>query len=111
MRKFKIAFLSYRSAPFSGGQGIYVYELSRAFKDLGHEVDIISGPPYPKLADGINLIKLPGLDLFSTFNFRDRLNLFFNKKNKDFDDYYEFFIALFGGFPEMSTFGNRAKNY
>ena len=81
MRKFKIAFLSYRSAPFSGGQGIYVYELSRAFKDLGHEVDVISGPPYPKLADGINLIKLPGLDLFSTFNFRDRLNLFFNKKN------------------------------
>ena len=76
MRKFKIAFLSYRSAPFSGGQGIYVYELSRAFKDLGHEVDIISGPPYPKLADGTNLIKLPGLDLFSTFNFRDRLNLF-----------------------------------
>ncbi len=111
MRKFKIAFLSYRSAPFSGGQGIYVYELSRAFKDLGHEVDIISGPPYPKLADGINLIKLPGLDLFSTFNFRDRLNLFFNKKNKDFDDYYEFFIALIGGFPEMRTFGNRAKNY
>ena len=111
MRKFKIAFLSYRSAPFSGGQGIYVYELSRAFKDLGHEVDIISGPPYPKLADGINLIKLPGLDLFSTFNFRDRLNLFFNKENKDFDDYYEFFIALIGGFPEMRTFGNRAKNY
>ena len=111
MRKFKIAFLSYRSAPFSGGQGIYVYELSRAFKDLGHEVDIISGTPYPKLADGVNLIKLPGLDLFSTFNFRDRLNLFFNKENKDFDDYYEFFIALVGGFPEMRTFGNRAKNY
>ena len=47
-KKLKIAFLSYRSKPFSGGQGIYVKYLSKALHELGHEVDIYSGPPYPE---------------------------------------------------------------
>ncbi len=109
MNKLKIAILSYRSAPFSGGQGIFVYELSKAIKDLGHQVDVISGPPYPKLADNIKLIKTPGLNLFESFSLKDRWKKFTSKKGKKFDDYYEFFVALFGGFPEMRTFGNRAQ--
>ena len=107
--KLNIAISSYRSAPFGGGQGIFVYELSKALKVLGHKVDIISGPPYPSLESGVNLIKSPGLDLFSTFVFRDRLILFKNKKNKSLDDWFEFFSALMGGFPEIKTFGNRLK--
>ena len=107
----KIAILSYRSAPFGGGQGIYVYELSKVLKELGHEVDIISGPPYPELIPGIELIKLPGLNLFSTFKFSDRVDLFLNKKNRSFDDWYEFGSTLLGGFPELQTFGNRAHSY
>ena len=107
--KLNIAISSYRSAPFGGGQGIFVYELSKALKALGHKVDIISGPPYPSLESGVNLIKSPGLDLFSTFVFRDRLILFKNKKNKSLDDWFEFFSALMGGFPEIKTFGNRLK--
>jgi glycosyltransferase involved in cell wall biosynthesis len=111
MNSLKIVILSYRSAPFGGGQGIYVYELSKALKELGHKVDIISGPPYPELIPEIELIKLPGLNLFSTFKFRDRLNLFFNKNNKSFNDWYEFGSTLIGGFPEIQTFGNRAHTY
>ena len=107
--KLNIAISSYRSAPFGGGQGIFVYELSKALKALGHKVDIISGPPYPSLESGVNLIKSPGLDLFSTFVFRERLILFKNKKNKSLDDWFEFFSALMGGFPEIKTFGNRLK--
>ena len=107
--KLNIAISSYRSAPFGGGQGIFVYELSKALQALGHKVDIISGPPYPSLESGVNLIKSPGLDLFSTFVFRDRLILFKNKKNKSLDDWFEFFSALMGGFPEIKTFGNRLK--
>ena len=105
--KLNIAISSYRSAPFGGGQGIFVYELSKALQALGHKVDIISGPPYPSLESGVNLIKSPGLDLFSTFVFRERLILFKNKKNKSLDDWFEFFSALMGGFPEIKTFGNR----
>jgi len=107
--KLNIAISSYRSAPFGGGQGIFIYELSKALQDLGHKVDIISGPPYPNLEPDINLIKSPGLDLFSTFIFKDRISLLRNKKNKSLDDWYEFFSALLGGFPEIKTFGSRLK--
>ena len=31
--KLNIAISSYRSAPFGGGQGIFVYELSKALQD------------------------------------------------------------------------------
>ena len=79
-QKLNIAISSYRSAPFGGGQGIFIYELSRALQALGHNVDIISGPPYPNLEPEINLIKSPGLDLFSTFVLQDRISLLRNKK-------------------------------
>lgn len=111
MHKLKIAILSYRSAPFSGGQGIFVKELSNALSKRGHRVDIISGPPMPILDPGIKLIKLEGLNLFETFNFRDRLYKLWNKQNKDFLDYYDFFKTLIGGFPEMYSFGERVKKY
>jgi len=106
-QKLNIAISSYRSAPFGGGQGIFVYELSKALHALGHKVDIISGPPYPSLEPEIGLIKTPGLDLFSTFVFKERLSLFKNKKNKSLDDWYEFLSTFLGGFPELKTFGNR----
>ena len=111
MQKLNIAILSYRSAQFGGGQGVYVRDISLALKLKGHNVDVISGPPYPNLYDGINLIKLPGLNLFETFSFRDRLKKFIKKKNKKFDHYYEFLSVLFGGFPEPKTFGNRVNRY
>mgnify|MGYP000122169530 FL=1 len=111
MHKLKIALLSYRSAPFSGGQGIFVRELSSALLKRGHEVDIISGPPMPILDPGNKLIKLEGLNLFETFNFRDRVFKLWNKKNKDSLDYYDFFKTLIGGFPEMYSFGERVKKY
>ena len=110
-KPLNIAILSYRSAPFGGGQGIYVYELSKALKKIGHNVDVISGPPYPELVADIKLIKLPGLNLFSTFKFRERLKIFYNAKNKSLDDWYEFISTLMGGFPELRTFGNRANRF
>lgn len=106
-QKLNIAISSYRSAPFGGGQGIFIYELSKALQSLGHIVDIISGPPYPNLEPKINLIRSPGLNLFSTFVFKERLKIFLNKKNKSLDDWFEFSSTLLGGFPEIRTFGNR----
>ena len=111
MQKLNIAILSYRSARFGGGQGVYIRDISFALILMGHRVDVISGPPYPELHDGIKLIELPGLNLFETFSFRDRLNKFIKKKSKTNDDYYEFFSTLIGGFPEIRTFGNRANKF
>jgi len=111
LQKLKVAILSYRSAPFGGGQGIYIRDISRALSIMGHRIDVISGPPYPNLVDEINLIKLPGLDLFQTFSFKERLKIFYNIKNKKLVDFYEFISVLFGGFPEMRTFGYRANKF
>ena len=111
MQKLRIAILSYRSAKYGGGQGVYVRDISFALSLMGHDVDVISGPPYPDLHNGIKLIKLPGLDLFESFVFKDRLRKFLKKKNKNKDDFYEFFTALIGGFPEPKTFGNRVDKY
>ena len=111
MQKLNIAILSYRSAKFGGGQGVYVKDISLALTLIGHNVDVISGPPYPDLHEGINLIKLPGLNLFEKFSFKDRIKKLFNKKQKNINDYYEFFSVLFGGFPEMKTFGDRANDF
>ena len=64
-KKLKIGLITYRGNPSSGGQGIYINYLSRALSDLGHEVTIISGPPYPEIRKDIKLVKIPSLDLFS----------------------------------------------
>ena len=61
----KICLLTYRGNPTCGGQGVYVKYLSRGLRDLGHSVEVISGPPYPELADGIGLCRLPNLDLYN----------------------------------------------
>ena len=104
----RIGLLSYRSNPFSGGQGIYIKHLSEALKDLGNDVDVISGPPYPLLRKDINLIKVPSLDLFAEEN---RLRTFKTQYFINLTDLTEWFGILTGGFPEPYTFGKRVKIY
>ena len=62
----KVGLLSYRSHPYSGGQGIYIKHLSKALSDIGHDVSVLSGPPYPELDNSVELIKIPSLGLFET---------------------------------------------
>ena len=110
MTKLKIGILSYRSAPFGGGQGIYVRDISKALTSLGHSVDVISGEPYPELYSKVGLIKLPGMNLFETFSFKDRLKKFIDNP-KNILNIQEFVSTLFGGFPEMRSFGQRVDSY
>ncbi len=107
-KPLRIALLSYRSAPYTGGQGVYVKHLSKALCDLGHRVHVLSGQPYPHLDDRVGLIKLPSLDLHAEENavtalrwnhFRDPLEL------------YEWYAHVSGMFPEPYTFGQRALQY
>ena len=106
----KIGLLSYRSNPFSGGQGIYLKHLSLALLNLGHEVDVLSGPPYPELNQGVNLIKIPSLDLFEL---EDNLRLKSFKLGflSNLTDLTEWLAVLTGGFPEPHTFGKRVDQY
>ena len=56
MLKLKIALLSYRSDPFSGGQGIYLKNLSDALVKRGHKITIFSGNPLPDVNKNVDLI-------------------------------------------------------
>ncbi len=107
-KPLKIALLGYRSNPFSGGQGIYIKYLSRALATAGHEVHVISGPPYPDLDPNVTLIKIPSLDLFEEENHVTALKL---KHFTSFADVFEWWTMLTGGFAEPYTFGRRLKAY
>jgi glycosyltransferase involved in cell wall biosynthesis len=104
----RVALLGYRSNPFSGGQGVYLNYLSRALVDAGHQVDVISGEPYPELDARVRLIKLPGLNLFAQKNHVTALH---PKHLLSATDFFEWLSMLTGGFPEPYTFGRRLKRY
>ena len=106
----KIGLLSYRSNPFSGGQGIYIKHLSHALAKLGHDVDVISGPPYPELSDSVNLIKIPSLNLFELED-GERLKSFRLKFLSDSANFIEWAGVLSGGFPEPFAFGKRVERF
>lgn len=105
----RICLLSYRSYVYSGGQGVYLRYLSRSLRDLGHEVDVVSGPPYPELDYGVNLVRLPSLDLY-TMSTMSRL--FMNPRRlNSFPNLVEWLGTMSGYFSEPLAFGMRAHDY
>lgn len=85
---------------------MYLRYLSQALQALGHQVTVISGPPYPDLVAGIRLVKLPSLDLYSRDlwsvgreELQSRLGL------------TEWLSKLSGGFAEPWSFGERARDW
>lgn len=107
-RTLHIALLGYRSHPHVGGQGIYLHYLSKALVARGHKVDVISGPPYPDLIAGVNLIKLPSLDLYAHPNPHRALQW---RHLTSFTDLYEWWSKLSGSFAEPYCFGRRVAAY
>jgi len=83
--------------------------LSKALCDLGHEVDIVSGPPYPVVDDGVGLIRLPSLDLYSMASVQ-RMFIKPSRLNT-WPDFAEWALAMTGYFSEPLTFGMRAFKY
>jgi len=105
----RVCILSYRSYPYSGGQGIYMRYLSNALRDLGHEVDMMSGPPYPIVDDGVGLIRLPSLDLY---RFGSWQRLFIDpRKLNTYANFMEWGGIMTGYFSEPLAFGIRARQY
>jgi glycosyltransferase involved in cell wall biosynthesis len=103
-----IALLGYRSHPHVGGQGIYLYYLSKALVDLGHRVDVISGPPYPELDSRVGLIQLPSLDLYAHPHPTRALKF---KHLFSWTDFYEWWSKLTGAFGEPYCFGRRLVKF
>lgn len=107
-KPLKICMLSYRSNPHCGGQGVYLKRLSRALIDLGHHVDVVSGPPYPDLEDDINVFKLQSLDLY---NPDDLFRVPTFRELTDPVNLIEWMGVSTMGFPEPYTFGIRAAKF
>ncbi|MFJ8913852.1 glycosyltransferase family 4 protein [Amycolatopsis sp. NPDC102389] len=108
MSALRIALLTYRGNPRSGGQGVYVRHLSRELAGLGHRVEVLSGPPYPEVDDGVRLTKIPGLDLFAEPNpFRTPRP----RELRDLPSWVEFLGMRRGGFPEPLAFSLRAARH
>jgi glycosyltransferase involved in cell wall biosynthesis len=103
----RIALLSYRTKEHCGGQGVYVRHLSRGLADLGHEVEIFSGQPYPEDVDPrVRLTKVPSMDFFR------EPDPFRTPRPSEFRsavDVLEYALTLTGCFAEPLTFGLRAS--
>ena len=104
-RSLRIALLSYRSKPHSGGQGVYVRALSRELTELGHRVEVLSGQPYPELDPGVPLTRVPSLDLYRE---PDPFRTPRPGEFRDWVDVAEWATMCTAGFPEPLTFSLRA---
>ena len=106
MSSLKIALLSYRSDPFSGGQGIYIKNISEALHNRGHEITIFSGDPLPEANKAIKVVRIETPGFFETFDSLERLKIFtsLEKNRLNFMDFFETFT---GTFTEPVFFGER----
>ncbi len=104
----RVLFLCYRGNPFCGGQGIYLYFLTRELARLGVEIDVLVGPPYPDpLEEWAGVRYLKNLNLWSV---RTR-KIPYEKLTKIFSplsNFVEYALTRFHVFPEMEVFSFRA---
>ncbi len=101
----RVLVLAYRGNPHSGGQGVYTRYLAKELVDLGHHVDVGSGPPYPELdGTGAELHHIQGMDLYRPERpFRP------HRWPKDRYDWLELSIMSTGGFSEPRPWSLRAN--
>ncbi len=105
----KICFLLHQGSMYSGGQGVYLHQITRELAALGNEVHVIGGPPYPELAEGVTLHKVKTYSIYRLletarvfFYGRDPLS-FFQPLN-----FYEVATSRVGMFSVMAAFSFRA---
>ena len=106
MKKLKIGLLSYRSDPFSGGQGIYIKNVSEALQNRGHEITIFSGNPLPIVSNKIKVVEINTPGYFETFNSFERFKIF-QAQEKTRLDLRDFIETFTGTFTEPIIFGDR----
>ena len=103
----RVLFLCYRGNPYCGGQGIYLYYLTRELAKLGVEIDVVVGPPYPAdMKDWAHVYRLDNLNLYYIRTRQiehEKLMRIFS-----FWNFLDYFLTRFHVFPEMETFSFRA---
>lgn len=105
----RVALLSYRSKQHVGGQGVYVEHLSRGLVEAGHEVEVISGQPYPEGLDPrVRLTRLPSLGIYDE---PDPFTPPAPWTLRSVPDVVEWLLSVTGAFGEPLTFTLRADQH
>ena len=100
-----ICLLCYRGNPYSGGQGGYLFSLSRELARMGHRITILVGPPLPRPMPWAKILPVESLNLWGVRrNFLPSPNpwVIFRPLN-----FFEWTATRFGFFPEMLIFSIR----
>ncbi len=105
-RPLRIALLTYRGNPRSGGQGVYTRYLSAQLVEMGHQVTVFAGQPWPVLDDGVDFVPVPSLDLYRE---PDPFRIPAPAEFRTWIDALEFGLMCTAGFPEPLTFSLRAR--
>ena len=95
----RICLLSYRGNMYCGGQGIYLYYLSRALVEFGHEVHVLVGPPLPSPMPWATVHEIENHNFFmvnENWLPTDNTMAIWRPWNL-----FEFALTRFGFFPEM----------
>jgi glycosyltransferase involved in cell wall biosynthesis len=106
----KVCFLLHQGKMHSGGQGVYTYNVTREMVALGHEVHVIAGPPYPDIAPGITVDRIPNFNLFEVLGTINP-EFFHSRPPREFFrplNFYELVTTRYGMFSGMSAFSIRA---
>jgi len=97
----------------SGGQGVYLHALTRELAQLGCEIDVFVGPPYPSELPWARVFRLEN-QMFWGKRFDTRRGAFLDRARpwKIFRplDFYEFAVSRFGFLPEPFAFSVRAAS-
>jgi len=101
----RICLLCYRGNPYSGGQGGYLFSLSRELARMGHQITILVGPPLPRPMPWAKIVPVESLNLWGVRrNFLPAAApwTIFRPLN-----FFEWGVTRFGFFPEMLIFSIR----
>ena len=102
----RICLLSYRGNMYCGGQGIYLYYLSRALAELGHELHVLVGPPLASPMPWAEVHEIENHNFFMVNEGwlpKDNPMAIWRPWNL-----FEFALTRFGFFPEMFAYSFRA---
>ena len=105
----KVLFLLHQGNMYSGGQGVYTAQVTRELCDLGHEVHLVVGPPWPDTDPRVVVHRVPS---YSVYRLLETQRMwFYGRPAPSFFqplNFYELATSRIGQFSVMSAFSWRA---
>jgi glycosyltransferase involved in cell wall biosynthesis len=99
----------YQGNMYSGGQGVYLYYLTRELARMGHDVHVIAGAPYPRLAEGVTGHKIVDYSYWSYHH--EKKDWVFNRDPLSYFhpwNFYEFYSTRIALSSLLTNFSVRA---